>query len=75
MVELLRTNDAVMLSYLDALLRGDGIESIILDTHTSVLEGSVGALPRRVMVSDDDGARARRLLDDVGISYARPRTG
>lgn len=66
MKELLRTNDIVKLSWLEALLADAGIESLVLDLHTSVLEGSIGILPRRLMVSEDDYLRARLLLRDAG---------
>ncbi|HXV23811.1 MAG TPA: DUF2007 domain-containing protein [Alphaproteobacteria bacterium] len=62
MRELLRTNDPVTLTWIDALLREAGIECIILDSHTSIIEGSIGAIPRRVMVSEEDWPRARALL-------------
>jgi hypothetical protein len=68
--ELLRTNDAVLLSWLEALLKDFGIHSQVLDSHTSILEGSVGVLPRRLMVLTEDAERARRILDDAKISYA-----
>jgi hypothetical protein len=68
MKELLRTNDIVRLSWLTALLADAGIESAILDTHTSILEGSIGAIPRRLMVDDGDFIRARRLLEGAGES-------
>jgi Putative prokaryotic signal transducing protein len=66
MKELLRTNDIVKLSWLEALLTDAGIESLVLDLHTSVLEGSIGILPRRLMVSEDDYLRARLLMRDAG---------
>ena len=66
MEELLRTNDVVRLSWLVALLGDSGIEAIVLDTHTSILEGSIGALPRRLMVRTEDAERARRLLVETG---------
>ena len=66
MRELLRTTDAVRLSWLVALLADAGIEVEIFDTHMSILEGSIGAIPRRLMVSDDDEAAARRVLKDAG---------
>lgn len=66
MVELLRTNDVVRLSWLVALLADHGIEAIVLDSHTSTIEGSIGAIPRRLMVSEDQAWRARRLLADAG---------
>ena len=65
MKELLRTNDTVLLSFAAALLRGQGMEPVILDTHTSILEGSIGAIPRRLMVADADHARAQSLLDEA----------
>ena len=65
MIELLRTNDLVQLSFLDAVLRDAGIEPIVLDQHTSVLEGSAGAIPRRLMVADEDADAARRILKEV----------
>jgi len=71
MVELLRTNDVVRLSFLGALLADAGIESLVLDTHTSIVEGSIGAIPRRLMVDDDDLVRARRVLDLAGETYPR----
>jgi len=74
MKELLRTNDTVLLSYAAALLRDAGIEAIQLDTHMSVLEGSIGAIPRRLMVPDADHAAAQALIDqalaDVAASVA-----
>ena len=71
MVELLRTNDIVRLSFLGALLADAGIETVVLDTHTSIVEGSIGAIPRRLMVIDDDIVAARRVLDLAGESYRR----
>ena len=68
MKELLRTNDLVKLSWLRALLADAGIEALILDQHTSVLEGSAGAIPRRLMVVDDDYQRAQRVLAEAGES-------
>jgi hypothetical protein len=66
MKELLRTNDPVLLSWVQVLLRGENIETFILDSHTSVLEGSAGAILRRLVVADDDYARARQLVTDAG---------
>lgn len=63
MKELMRTNDAVMLSWAAAVLAGEGIETVVLDLHTSILEGSIAAIPRRLMVDDDDLARAQSVLD------------
>lgn len=66
MRELLRTNDAVRLSWLTALLANSGIEAVILDMHTSIVEGSISAIPRRLMVAETDYARARSLLFEAG---------
>ncbi len=70
MKELLRTNDVVKLSWLTALLADAGIEALIFDNHTSILEGSAGAIPRRLVVADDDYRRARRLLTEAGEQAA-----
>lgn len=66
MKELLRTNDVVKLSWVEALLADAGIACVVLDLHTSVLEGSIGILPRRLMVADEDLPHARRVLRDAG---------
>lgn len=63
MKELLRTNDMVLISWAEALLRGEGVETFVLDANMSVLEGSANAIPRRLMVVDDDFPVARRLID------------
>jgi hypothetical protein len=65
MKELLRTNDLVKLSWLKAVLADSGIEALVLDEHTSVLEGSAGAIPRRLMVADDDYPSAQILLGEL----------
>ncbi|MBV9859229.1 MAG: DUF2007 domain-containing protein [Alphaproteobacteria bacterium] len=62
MKELLRTNDPVRLSWVEALLDGYGIDCLVLDRHTSLVEGSIGAIPRRVMVAERDHRRALELL-------------
>ncbi|MAG95211.1 MAG: DUF2007 domain-containing protein [Alphaproteobacteria bacterium] len=69
MVELLRTNDPILLSWLTALLADQGIPAVVFDGHTAVLEGSVSAIQRRLMVGRDDVVRARRLMADAGIDY------
>ncbi len=66
MRELVRTNDVVKLSWLQALLADAGIEAIVLDMHTSIIEGSIGAIPRRLAVGEADFARARRVLEAAG---------
>ena len=66
MRELLRSNEIVFLSWADALLKSEDIEIFVLDDHMSVLEGSAGAILRRVMVADEDYDRAQRLLEEAG---------
>jgi hypothetical protein len=65
MKELLRTNNAVYISFAQAILKEAGIEHLVFDTHTSVMEGSLGVLPRRLMVADDDLSRARKALAEA----------
>lgn len=69
MLELLRTNDPVLISFVEALLGEAGIEWLVADTHMSVVEGSIGAFPRRVLVPSDALSRARRLLIEAGLGH------
>tara|TARA_Y100000588_G_scaffold131137_1_gene143718 strand:- start:29 stop:247 length:219 start_codon:yes stop_codon:yes gene_type:complete len=64
--ELFRSNELVFMSWAEALLKSENIEMIVLDGHMSVMEGSVSAIPRRVMVADEDYDRARRALEAAG---------
>lgn len=75
--ELLRTNDVVLISFVEALLRDAGIEHIVVDQNMSVVEGSLGVLPRRVLVDGDRADAARRLLRDAGVGteVASPNKG
>ncbi|HEY1258881.1 MAG TPA: DUF2007 domain-containing protein [Stellaceae bacterium] len=66
MQELLRTNDPVHLSWAQAILAEAGIESLVLDQYTSLVEGSIGAIPRRLMVARRDHRRARALIATAG---------
>ena len=76
MKEILRTNDAVLVSAVEALLNSAGIPHLVLDQNMSVLEGSLGILPRRVLVDDDHSRSARRLLEDAGLARElRPDVG
>jgi hypothetical protein len=65
MKELLRTNDIVRLLWLQAILNDAGIDCLVLDNHTSLVEGSIGAIQRRLMVAIDDHARANRLIKEA----------
>jgi hypothetical protein len=69
MKELLRTNDPVLLSYVSALLEEARIDFIVADLNMSVLEGSIGILPRRVLVEADSLQRARSVLSEAGIGH------
>jgi hypothetical protein len=69
MRELIRTNDAVLVSAVVALLESAGIRSMVFDQNMSVLEGSLGVLPRRVLVADEHELRARKLLEDAGLGH------
>lgn len=69
MIELLRTNDVVALSFVTALLRDSGIHHMVMDENMSVLEGSVGVLPRRVLIDGEATRRAVRLLDDAELGH------
>ena len=65
MKELLRTNNIVRLSWVQALLTDAGLGSVILDQHTSLVEGSIGAIQRRLMVDERDHTRALRLVAET----------
>jgi hypothetical protein len=60
----LKTNNPVQLDFAEALLNDAGIETFRLDEHASVMDGSLGVLPRRLMVADEDLTRAETLLKD-----------
>jgi hypothetical protein len=68
MHELVRTNDAVLITAIEALLKSANIHCFIADQNMSVMEGSLGFLPRRVLVPDDQRERAKRLLTEAGYS-------
>jgi hypothetical protein len=65
MKELTRSNDLVFLSWARTFLADSGIATMVLDGHTSIIEGSAGAIPRRLMVADRDHQRATSLLRDA----------
>jgi hypothetical protein len=62
MKELFRSNDPVRLSWAQVRLRDAGIDSLVLDHHTSLVEGSIGAIPRRLMVAARDHRRAQAVI-------------
>ncbi|WPE22535.1 DUF2007 domain-containing protein [Shinella zoogloeoides] len=67
MIELIRTNDAVLLSFAESLMKEAGIHCLIADQGMSILEGSLGMLPRRFLVEADREDEARRILTDAGL--------
>jgi hypothetical protein len=67
--ELVRTNDIVLVSAVGALLDGANIHHLVLDQNMSIIEGSLGVLPRRILVHEDDNREARQLLRDAGLSH------
>ncbi|MBN9241355.1 MAG: DUF2007 domain-containing protein [Mesorhizobium sp.] len=69
MIELLRTNDAVIISFVEALMRDAGIGCMVADQNMSVLDGSLGILPRRILIERDRLEEARRILTDAGIAH------
>jgi hypothetical protein len=74
--EIVRTNDAVLVTAIQALLDAAQIPHLLLDQNMSVLEGSIGVLPRRILVADDHAAAARRLLGEAGLEHElRPDEG
>src|SRR5436190_12061923 len=67
--ELVRTNDMVLVSAVGALLDGANIHHLVLDQNMSIIEGSLGVLPRRILVHEDDNREARQLLADAGLAH------
>ncbi|MBC8717999.1 MULTISPECIES: DUF2007 domain-containing protein [Brucella/Ochrobactrum group] len=69
MIELMRTNDSVLLSVAETLMKEAGIIYFIADTNMSILEGSLGIIPRRFLVEEDRLDEARRYLIDAGLEH------
>ncbi len=67
--ELFRTNDAVLLSFVEAILNDAGISHIIADGNMSIMEGSLGVLPRRMLVDDEQFTQACRILKDAELDH------
>ena len=68
MVEIVRTNDLVLMGFLQSLLENANIPVLVADSQINALEGMIGAFPRRLLVPDDHAAQARRLIRDAGLS-------
>jgi len=67
MHELVKTTDPIIVSAATAYLKAEGIEAFVFDVHMSVMEGGIGAFPRRVMVREEDAYRAREVMRLVEI--------
>jgi len=65
---MLRSNDAVLLSFAESVLQERGITSLIADQHISVIEGSIGAFPRRLLVREEEWSAAHRALREAGLA-------
>ena len=68
MKQLIRTTDIVTISHIQAILDAEGIATFELDVNMSVLDGSLGILPRRIMVADDEYDDAVQLITDAGLA-------
>ncbi|MET3793042.1 DUF2007 domain-containing protein [Aquamicrobium terrae] len=68
MIELVRTNDAVVISFIEALMRDAGIAYLVADQNMSIVDGSLGILPRRILVDAEQADAARKILVDAGIA-------
>lgn len=66
---LLRSNNGVLIDFALAVLRDRGLAPVELDRHASLVDGSIGAVPRRIMVEDGDERAARRALADAGLGH------
>lgn len=69
MFELVRTNDPVVISFVQSLLRDAGIACFVADQNMSILEGSLGILPKRILIDEEDRQAAYQLLEDAGIEH------
>lgn len=70
MREILKSNNVVELNFAEVVPKDAGIPSVVLDSHMSIMDGSMVILPRRLMVSDEDEARAQAILKDALASHA-----
>jgi hypothetical protein len=69
MIELIRTNDLVLIGFAESLLSGAEIPVLVADNHISMMEGMIGAFPRRLLVPEDHARQARRILTDAGLAH------
>jgi hypothetical protein len=73
MIEIMRTNDLVLISFVEATLAGAGVRYFVADDHMSAMEGSLGFLPRRILVEEDRAEQVRRLLTAAGLEHELKR--
>lgn len=73
MIEIMRTNDLVLISFVEATLAGAGMRFFVADGFTSAMEGSLGFLPRRILVEQGRADQARRLLVAAGLEHELKR--
>src|ERR1700734_638312 len=67
LVEILRTNDLVLISFIESILKAERVAYFVADQHMAAVEGSLGFLPRRILVDGEEKARARRLIAEAGL--------
>ncbi|MBU2531195.1 MAG: DUF2007 domain-containing protein [Alphaproteobacteria bacterium] len=68
MREIVRSNDAVLINFIVVILRDAGLSPLLADEHVSAIEGSIGALPRRILVPTDEAERAKRVLEEADLA-------
>jgi Putative prokaryotic signal transducing protein len=68
LVEILRTNDLVLISVIESLFKAEGVTFFVADQHMAAVEGSLGFLPRRILVDAREAARARRIVTEAGLA-------
>ncbi|MEM1378249.1 MAG: DUF2007 domain-containing protein [Pseudomonadota bacterium] len=69
MEELIRTNNPVTISFVEALMRDAGIGTFVADQNMSIIEGSIGAIPKRLLVESDRYDQAKRIVIDAGLEH------
>jgi len=69
MTELIRSNDVVLIGFAQSILEAADIRALVADQHMSLLEGSIGAFARRLLVPQDQAMQARRILADAGLAH------
>ena len=73
MVEILRTNDLVLITVIESILKAERIAYFVADQHMAAVEGSLGFLPRRILVDAREEGRARRVIVEAGLAQGTAR--